>query len=103
MDQALCAVIEMNELVWNRLKEDLEDLSVEEVNWRPLPQANSINLIVRHLRIEAEWKLATMTIHGPCSGVRVYFFAGSASTRRAACAIDAPAITPNNPTTTGNP
>ena len=60
MDQALRAVIDMNEMVWNRLKEDLKDLSAEEVNWRPLPQANNINLIVRHLRIEAEWKLASL-------------------------------------------
>lgn len=60
MDQALHAVIDMNEMVWNRLKEDLKDLPTEEVNWRPLPQANNINLIVRHLRIEAQWKLASL-------------------------------------------
>ena len=60
MDQALSAVIEMNEVVWSRLKEDLKDLSADEANWRPLPQANNINLIVRHLRIEAQWKLASL-------------------------------------------
>jgi hypothetical protein len=60
MDQALRAVIDMNEMVWNRLKEDLKDLPAEEVNWRPLPQANNINLVVRHLRIEAQWKLASL-------------------------------------------
>ncbi len=60
MDQALRAMIDMNEMTWNRLKEDLKDLPLEEVNWKPLPQANSINLIVRHLRIEAQWKLAAL-------------------------------------------
>ena len=60
MDQALIAVIEMNEIVWNGLKENLKDLRADEVNWRPLPQANNINLIVRHLRIEAQWKLASL-------------------------------------------
>ncbi len=53
----------MNDFVWKRLKEDLIGLSVEEVNWRPLPQANNINLIVRHLRIEAEWQVASLE-HG---------------------------------------
>jgi hypothetical protein len=27
------------------------ELTTEEVNWRPVPEANNINLIVRHLRI----------------------------------------------------
>ena len=60
MDPALSAVIELNESAWKHLKEDLTDLLPEEVNWRPLPQANSINLIVRHLRMEAQWKLASL-------------------------------------------
>jgi len=43
MDDALRVVVEMNEAVWDRLKNALEDLSEEEIHWRPLPQANSIN------------------------------------------------------------
>ena len=57
MDAALRIVIDMNEFVWNRLIGDLKDLPPEEVNWRPLPQANNISTIVRHLRIEAEWQV----------------------------------------------
>jgi hypothetical protein len=33
---------------------------LEEIDWRPLPQANSINMVVRHLRIEAEWHVASL-------------------------------------------
>ena len=63
MDQTLRAIMDMNEFVWKRFKEDLKDLPREEVEWRPLPQANNINLIVRHLRIEAEWQVASIE-HG---------------------------------------
>jgi hypothetical protein len=63
MDDALRVVVEMNQSMWGRLKRSLEDLSEDEVEWRPLPQANNINVIVRHLRIEAEWHLASLE-HG---------------------------------------
>jgi DinB superfamily len=63
MDEALQLVIEMNEQTWRRFKEDLSDVTAEEVNWRPLPQANTINAIVKHLRVEAEWYLASLE-HG---------------------------------------
>jgi hypothetical protein len=45
MDDALRVVVEMNDTIWSRLKNALEDLSQEEIHWRPLPQANSINVI----------------------------------------------------------
>ncbi|HKQ79619.1 MAG TPA: DinB family protein [Blastocatellia bacterium] len=60
MDDALRVVVEMNETIWGRLKTALEDLSEEEIHWRPLPQANSINVIIRHLRIEAQWHLDSL-------------------------------------------
>lgn len=63
MDEALRLVIEMNELAWNGFKADLKDVAPEEINWRPLPPANTINAIVRHLRIEAQWHLASIE-HG---------------------------------------
>src|SRR5712692_10421833 len=63
MDDALRVVVEMNHSMWGRLERSLEDLSDNEVEWRPLPQANNINVIVRHLRIEAEWHLASLE-HG---------------------------------------
>jgi hypothetical protein len=52
----------MNERAWRWLKTALDDLSDDETNWRPLPQANSINIIVRHLRIEAQWHLDSLLL-----------------------------------------
>ncbi len=63
MDEAVQPFAEINEWAWTHLKNDLKDLTPEEIDWRPLPQANTINLIVRHLRIEAEWHLASLE-HG---------------------------------------
>ena len=37
MDDALRVVVEMHESLWGRLKHALEDLSAEEMHWRPLP------------------------------------------------------------------
>jgi uncharacterized damage-inducible protein DinB len=55
LDEHVAAVYEMNQDVWSRLENALADLADEEIDWRPVPEANSINDIVRHLRIEAEW------------------------------------------------
>ncbi len=69
MDDALCIVSEMNQAVWGLLKDSLRDLGGDEINWQPLPQANSINIIVRHLRIEAQWLLVEricLAITRPC-------------------------------------
>src|SRR5262245_52679277 len=63
MDEALQLVIEMNEAVWKRFKDDLKDVTSEEIDWRPLPPANTINAILKHLRIEAQWTLASLE-HG---------------------------------------
>ena len=63
MDEALRLMVEMNEAFWNGFKRDLEDATPEEVDWRPLPEANTINLIVRHLLIEAEGHVAR--VEGP--------------------------------------
>lgn len=60
MDEALQVVIEMTEIIGQRFREDLEGVSPEEAVWRPLPQANSISLIVRHLCIEAQWHRACL-------------------------------------------
>lgn len=57
MDEALQFIIEMHESIWGGFKNDLKDVTPEEVNWRPLPQANTINLILRHLRLEGSWHL----------------------------------------------
>jgi hypothetical protein len=60
MDRALQLVIEMNQWIWSRFKDDLKDATSEEVDWRPLPEANNISAILRHLRIEAEWHLTSL-------------------------------------------
>jgi hypothetical protein len=60
MDEALQLVIEMNERTWQRFKADLQDITPEEINWRPLPQANTINAILQHLRVEAEWYVVSL-------------------------------------------
>lgn len=63
MDEALQLVIEMNEWVWKRFRNDLNEVTPEEMDWRPQPQANTINAIVQHLRVEAEWYVASLE-HG---------------------------------------
>jgi DinB family protein len=53
-------LVDLNEFVWTRFKDDLADVAPEECDWRMLPDANTINVIVRHLRIEAEWHTACL-------------------------------------------
>jgi hypothetical protein len=60
MDNALQVVVEMTESTWQRFRTDLEDVTAEEAQWRPLQEANSIALIVRHLAIEAQWHRASL-------------------------------------------
>lgn len=60
MDEALQVVIEMSERIGQGFAKDLEDVTPEEAAWRPLPEANSIDLIVRHLCIEAQWHRASL-------------------------------------------
>jgi hypothetical protein len=63
VDDGLSLIVEMNEAIWSRFVADVSDVTPEEADWRPLPQANSISVILRHLRIEAEWQLASLE-HG---------------------------------------
>jgi hypothetical protein len=63
MDDSLRIVCEMYQMLWDRFKNALEELREEEIHWRPAPAANTINLIVRHLCIEAEWHLDSLA-HG---------------------------------------
>ena len=53
-------LVEVAEWVWSQLRDDLTNLEPEEIDWRPLPQSNSLNTIVRHLRIEAEWQVTSL-------------------------------------------
>jgi hypothetical protein len=68
VDDGLSFVVEMNQAIWDRFAADLQGVTPEEADWRPLPQANSINLILRHLRIEAEWHLASLERGEPMPG-----------------------------------
>lgn len=60
MDDALRVVCELNECILSGLKPMVADLSNGEIDWRPLPESNTINIIVRHLRIEAQWHLDSL-------------------------------------------
>jgi hypothetical protein len=63
LDKALQVIVEMTERIGEGFKKDLEDATSEEVNWRPLPEANNITVILRHLGIEAQWHQASLE-HG---------------------------------------
>jgi hypothetical protein len=54
MDEALQLAIEMSEATWNNVKNDLKTLTPEEIDWRPLPYANNLNVLVKHLRVVEE-------------------------------------------------
>jgi hypothetical protein len=65
MDQALQVVVEMNQWIWTQFKDGLDDATQEEIDWRPLPEANNISAILRHLSIEAAWHLASLEGDAP--------------------------------------
>jgi hypothetical protein len=71
LDESLRAIHEVNVEAWNRLKAALADVSDEESNWQIVPEANSINVIVRHLRIEAAWHVASLRDGTPMPTVAV--------------------------------
>ena len=54
MDEAIQYAIEMSEATWGNIKNDLKNLTAEEIDWRPLPYANNINVLVKHLRVVEE-------------------------------------------------
>lgn len=60
MDEALQLAIEMIEANWNNFKNDLKDLTPEEIDWRPLPQANNLNILMKHLRVVEELFLSRL-------------------------------------------
>ncbi len=60
MNDSLRIVNEMHQTLWEKFRAAVHDLAEDEIHWRFLPQANSINLIVRHLRIESEWHLRSI-------------------------------------------
>jgi hypothetical protein len=68
VDDDLSFAVELNQAVWQRFVADLDELTPEEADWRPVPEANNISVILRHLRIEAEWHLASLERGEPMPG-----------------------------------
>lgn len=60
MDEAIQLAVEMSETTWSAFKSELKDLTPDEINWRPLPQANNIALLIKHLRVVEELFLAQL-------------------------------------------
>jgi hypothetical protein len=60
VDDDLSFAVELNRAVWERFVADLDELTPEEADWRPVPEANNISVILRHLRIESEWHMASL-------------------------------------------
>jgi DinB superfamily len=50
MDQAIEFAVGFMERNWNDLKTALKDMTDDELDWRPVPESNTIRSIVRHLR-----------------------------------------------------
>src|SRR5205823_5942548 len=65
VDESIRALYEVNADAWRRLDEALAGMSEAESAWRAVPEANSIAMIVRHLRIEAAWHLESLTDGAP--------------------------------------
>lgn len=71
MDEALQLVIAMSERHWKRFKNELKEVSPEESNWRPLPQANNMHVILQHLWIEEQLYLASLE-HGSRARIKIW-------------------------------
>ena len=65
MDTTIRLLVEINESQWTCFQHDLGELTEEEINWRPLPQANNINAILRHLLVESRWHLKALKTGEP--------------------------------------
>jgi uncharacterized damage-inducible protein DinB len=60
MDEAIRLAIEMSEATWNNFKNDMKNLTTEEIDWRPMAQASNINVLVKHLRVVEELFLSRL-------------------------------------------
>ena len=50
MDQVIEFAVGLMERNWNDLQRALQDMTDDELDWRPVPESNTIRSIVRHLR-----------------------------------------------------
>jgi hypothetical protein len=69
MDEALQLVFAMSERHWKRFTDELKDWTTEEIQWRLLPQANNMHVILKHLWVEEQLYLANLE-HGEQSPYR---------------------------------
>jgi Protein of unknown function (DUF664) len=60
MDDAIQLAIDMSDTTWKAFKAELQDLTPDEIHWRPLPQANNIAVLIHHLRVVEERLLAQL-------------------------------------------
>jgi hypothetical protein len=60
VDEALWVLAEMNQWARRGFDQAVTDMTDEEIDWKVVPQANSVNVIVRHLPIEGEWHLNSL-------------------------------------------
>jgi hypothetical protein len=51
MIEGLRIVTEMQQALWDQFRGSFDDLTEDEIHWRCVPQANSINVVVSHLPI----------------------------------------------------
>lgn len=71
MDDGLRIVAEMHHALWEQFRGSFKDLAEDEIDWRFVPHANSINVIVRHVRIEGEWHLRSLQSGEPMPTIAV--------------------------------
>lgn len=60
MDQVLEFAVGLMERNWSGLKNALQDMTDDELDWRPVPESNTIRSIVRHLRIVEQLYLSLL-------------------------------------------
>jgi uncharacterized damage-inducible protein DinB len=60
MDQVLEFAVVLLERNWNDLKHDLQDITDDELDWKPVPESNTIRSIVRHLRMVEQLYLSLL-------------------------------------------
>jgi hypothetical protein len=64
-DDAIQLAMDMSDTTWKAFKTELQDLTPDELYWRPLPQANTIAVLIHHLRVVAELFLAPLERGAP--------------------------------------
>jgi hypothetical protein len=60
MDDAIQLAIDLSDTTWKAFKGEVQDLTPDELHWRPLPQANTIAALIHHLRVVDELFVAPL-------------------------------------------